>query len=181
MHGPAATGLPRGGETRDSLVAVVRQCHDRSRGQLIENRRDPRHAGGERDRRATFKAADDISSSASQPGVPSSREYARRSPGTKFDAGHGGTFIAVNPGGGPVLPRPATIRLHLDHWRCTLRYSLMSLVDFSGCPSHQARSSSEPLWTVGSLGYARLLGVWQPSTLKERYRQISVATTGRCR
>jgi hypothetical protein len=24
--------------------------------------------------------------------VPSSREYARRSPNTKFDAGHGGTF-----------------------------------------------------------------------------------------
>ena len=33
-----------------------------------------------------------ISSSASQPGVPSSREYARCSPSTKFDAGHGGTF-----------------------------------------------------------------------------------------
>ena len=33
-----------------------------------------------------------ISSSASQLGVPSSREYARRSPSTKFDAGHGGTF-----------------------------------------------------------------------------------------
>jgi hypothetical protein len=33
-----------------------------------------------------------ISSSASQPGVPSSREYARRSPRTKFDAGQGGTF-----------------------------------------------------------------------------------------
>jgi hypothetical protein len=33
-----------------------------------------------------------ISSNASQPGVPSSREYARRSPSTKFDAGTGGTF-----------------------------------------------------------------------------------------
>src|SRR5947208_13539062 len=33
-----------------------------------------------------------ISSSASHPGVPSSREYARCSPNTKFDAGHGGTF-----------------------------------------------------------------------------------------
>src|SRR5271169_160808 len=33
-----------------------------------------------------------ISSSASQLGVPSSREYARCSPSTKFDAGHGGTF-----------------------------------------------------------------------------------------
>src|SRR5258708_31069213 len=33
-----------------------------------------------------------ISSNASQPGVPSSREYARCSPSTKFDAGHGGTF-----------------------------------------------------------------------------------------
>src|SRR4051812_10857236 len=33
-----------------------------------------------------------ISSSASQPGVPSSREYARRSPSTKFEAGVGGTF-----------------------------------------------------------------------------------------
>src|ERR1700751_5378923 len=33
-----------------------------------------------------------ISSSASQPGVPSSREYARPPPSTKFEAGHGGTF-----------------------------------------------------------------------------------------
>src|SRR5215510_13170756 len=33
-----------------------------------------------------------ISSRASQPGVPSSREYPRPSPSTKFDAGHGGTF-----------------------------------------------------------------------------------------
>src|SRR6187551_30912 len=33
-----------------------------------------------------------ISSNASQPGVPSSREYARCSPSTKFDAGNGGTF-----------------------------------------------------------------------------------------
>src|SRR3954468_19774772 len=33
-----------------------------------------------------------ISSRASHPGVPSSREYARRSPRTKFDAGIGGTF-----------------------------------------------------------------------------------------
>jgi len=44
-----------------------------------------------------------ISSSASQPGVPSSREYARRSPRTKFDAGHGGTFRG-EPG---RLSRPA--------------------------------------------------------------------------
>src|SRR3954469_2247008 len=37
------------------------------------------------------------SSSASQPGVPSSREYARRSPSTKFDAGQGGT-LSGEPG-----------------------------------------------------------------------------------
>src|SRR5438045_9690745 len=38
-----------------------------------------------------------ISSNASQPGVPSSREYARRSPSTKFEAGIGGT-LSGEPG-----------------------------------------------------------------------------------
>ena len=44
-----------------------------------------------------------ISSSASQLGVPSSREYARRSPSTKFEAGVGGTFSG-EPG---LRSRPA--------------------------------------------------------------------------
>ncbi len=60
MHGPPAAALASFGESRDTLVAVVRQGHNRACGELIENRRDPRHAGGEGDRRATFEAADDL-------------------------------------------------------------------------------------------------------------------------
>ena len=37
-------------------------------------------------------------------GVPSSREYARRSPSTKFDAGHGGHVLAAIPM--PHVPIP---------------------------------------------------------------------------
>jgi hypothetical protein len=60
MHGPPAATLASFGESRDTLIAVVRQGYDRACGELIENRGDPRHAGGEGNRRATFKAADDF-------------------------------------------------------------------------------------------------------------------------
>ena len=60
MHGPPAAALASFSEPRDTLVAIIWQGHDRACGELIENRRDPRHAGGEGDRRATFEAADDL-------------------------------------------------------------------------------------------------------------------------
>ena len=80
--------------------------------------------------RAAFEAADDLFQ-ASQPGVPSSREYARRSPSTKFDAGHGGTFSG-EPG---RRSRPAETSHdppNLDRPRCDPSYPSMSLLDFSG-------------------------------------------------
>ena len=43
--------------------------------------------------------------------------------------------LAVSPGAGPALPRPATIQPSLDHKRCALSYFWMSSPDLSGTSS----------------------------------------------
>jgi hypothetical protein len=44
MNGPPTAALPSIGEARNTLVAVVRQGHERTGRELIEDRSDPRHA-----------------------------------------------------------------------------------------------------------------------------------------
>ena len=60
MHRPSAPALASFGESRDTLVTLIGQGNDRSCRQLIEYCCDPRHAGCERDRRATFQTTDDL-------------------------------------------------------------------------------------------------------------------------
>src|SRR6478736_5020717 len=71
-----------------------------------------------------------ISSNASQPGVPSSREYARCSPSTKFDAGIGGTFSG-EPG---RRSRPA--ETNHDSTESDMSSLLDEIADDRKCPVH---------------------------------------------
>src|ERR1700680_3978436 len=103
-----------------------------------------------------------ISSSASHPGVPSSREYARCSPSTKFDAGHGGTFSG-EPG---RRSRPA----ETSHDSTEPRYPALCpvvfldvIARFSRVPlpmrlGPSAKTRPSMLWTLGPRVYRRPLG-----------------------
>src|SRR5262245_5966838 len=75
-----------------------------------------------------------ISSSASQPGVPSSREYARRSPSTKVRRRVWRHTERRTRSPVPSCRDQPRFDRTLDHLLCALSSLSLSLLQFNGCP-----------------------------------------------